>query len=400
MSLPSFFDPKTWQVVEDEGFRNFYSNVYPKKSGEISLMAVRKKISPFDVYRYLKSRFGPPNGIQTKLKRPRDSNNLVHWDYLVSSQGYFVYICGVGRSVHIYVYGHSLSDQEWIDFLSCIRKDFKFHSDGMGKVSQDLQKWNMVSNRFSRIADACAGFHEKLFDAGEIPSFDPIPLNTPGDLEKYKEKLNLLGERATNIFDLSFALDLMTPILGEAFVNMVIFLCRKREIKLGNDAYKAYIRRPINERVLHIKEMCDHFKQAPDRNREEYKAFLRVMNRRNFSLHGNIDPTIDSFETVYFDDFTPLFTTGDDPILRYMENKEKVADTAGVLQRYEDVHSFIHYILSILDDKPRDSVKMILDATEYGYEKKRDKTGILFPDTESQMLMPIRHDDELDGEQR
>ena len=38
-----------------------------------------------------------------------------------------------------------------------------------------------------------------------------------------------------------------------------------------------------------------------------YKSFLRIFNKRNFALHGNVDPFREGIETVYFDGKRPLF---------------------------------------------------------------------------------------------
>ena len=43
-------------------------------------LVVGDRLSPLDLYVYLKARFGPPNGVQMAL-RNQSSDNLVHWHY-------------------------------------------------------------------------------------------------------------------------------------------------------------------------------------------------------------------------------------------------------------------------------------------------------------------------------
>ena len=38
-----------------------------------------------------------------------------------------------------------------------------------------------------------------------------------------------------------------------------------------------------------------------DRRTEAYRRFMTVMNKRNFNIHGNVDPEREALETVYFE---------------------------------------------------------------------------------------------------
>lgn len=252
-----------------------------------------------------------------------------------------------------------------------------------------------MSNRFAMIADACAGFHDVLTDELDEPDFTPHKRTSEAGGRRYQRQIRQLGQRADRLFSASLSLDLMTPVLAEAFINLLIFTMRKDELKRNPRQYDQYIRQQIDTRVFDLHLKCNQFTSGVNPDNEDYKAFKKVMDRRNHYLHGNIDPARDGIETVYFDKFTPLFEKGADSILELFRNRDAVFDVPGVLNRYHDVHSFFQYVLGLIEKPSRAEIEMLMDDSTIGYDAARKKTGRLFPSHEVMMLMRLGYDDEL-----
>lgn len=364
-----------------------------KRTG--SILVFRKYLSPLHVYKYLFARFGPPYGFQTFAKKQNDSDNLIHWDYLIKAGPSMIWIQGGHRDVHVMISGKIMRPKDWVRFASALKADFKRCGSDMAEVGSRLEKWNIVSNRFAMIADACAEFHDLLTDQDKLPIFRPEKRKTKAGINRYQRQIKNMGERATRVFSASLSLDLITPVLAESFINFIIFLTRKDELKSNTRQYEQYIRQPIDTRVFDLHLKCNYFIHAVDTESEECKAFLRVMARRNYQLHGNIDPARDTIETVYFDKVTPLYEKGADPIIEMFKKKEVVFDVSGVLSRYHDVHSFIQYVLGLIEKGPRTEILMMLDEGEFGYDVNRKRPGHLFPPHVAMMVLPLDYDDEL-----
>lgn len=390
------FTPEKWEKpTPDEMLGYLDRQKAPKGKPTGSILVFRKHLSPLAVYKYLVARFGPPYGFQTFAKKPGDSDNLIHWDYLIKAGSNMIWIQGGNRDVHIHVAGKVMKPNDWVKFAKALKGDFARCSTDMAKVGSTLEKWTIVSNRFAMIADACAGFHDVLTDDMDEPDFTPRKRTSEAGIKRYQRQIRQMGQRADRLFSASLSLDLMTPVLAEAFINLVIFIMRKDELKRNQRQYDQYIRQQIDTRVFDLHLKCNHFTSGVDPDSEDYKAFKRVMDRRNHHLHGNIDPARDGIETVYFDKFTPLFEKGADPILELFRNRDAVFDVPGVLSRYHDVHSFFQYILSLIERQPRAEIEMLMDDSTIGYDAARRKTGRLFPGHEVMMLMPLGYDDEL-----
>lgn len=391
------FTPEKWEKPEPGEMTDYMKNRPKAKKGQPtgSILVFRKHLSPLAVYKYLVSRFGPPYGFQTFAKKPRDSDNLVHWDYMIKAGSNVIWIQGGNRDVQVQIDGKIMSPEDWVQFAKALKGDFPRCSADMAKVSATLEKWSIVSNRFVMIADSCSELHEVLTVEAEAPDYTPQKRNTEKGMQRYYAQIKEAGQRANRVFSACLSLDLITPVLAEAFVNLVIFLTQRDELKQNQRQYDHYIRQPIDTRVFDLHLKCNGFTRGVDQNSDEYKAFKRVMDRRNHHLHGNIDPVKDAIETVYFDKFTPLYETGGDPILELFKKKEEVFDIPGALGRYHDVHFFFQYVLGLMNAKVRDEVEMLMSDGTFGYDASRKRPGRLFPSHEVMMLMPLDHDDEM-----
>lgn len=400
-SSSAVIDPKKWEkpsAKEMSEYYNFLGN--KKRDRKSSFLVFRKYLSPLTVYKYLMARFGEPYGFQTMAKKPNDSGNLIHWDYVIKADRSWIYIQGGTRDVHVAIFGESMSPSDWVAFSKNLKQDLKRFGAKIQEVGAKLEKWNIVSNRFVLVADACSRFHDILTENLEAPSFQPVRRDTEDGIKIYNQQIEKISERAEKIFSSSLSLDLITPILAEAFINLLIFVARKSELKSNIRQYEQYIRQPIDTRVFDLHLKCNNFRKAVDPESPEYKSFKKVMDRRNYNLHGNIDPKLDSIETVYFDGSIPLFEEGGDPILKIFSNQEKIYGISGVLSRYNDVHMFFVYILSLLDKRTSEEFEMIMSESNFGFDLSRNRLGKLFPSTEHMMLFPTTYDDELDVEWR
>ncbi|MDB6182534.1 hypothetical protein [Paracoccus fistulariae] len=389
------FEPKQWEKPSPREMLDFMDR--KKKPGKATggILVFRKQLSPLSVYKYLVARFGQPYGFQTMAKKPPDSDNLFHWDYLLKAGDAWIHIQGGNRDVQVAIFGLHMSPKKWVKFANALKGDFVRCGREMAVAGATFEKWSIISNRFALIADTCAGFHEVLIDEQDAPDFAPGKRRSEAGIKRYHKHIKKIRNRANRVFSASLSLDLITPVLAESFINFIIFSCRKDELKRNPRQYDHYIRQPIDTRVFDLHLKCNYFRAGVDPNRDEYRAFKRVMDRRNHNLHGNIDPAEDAIETVFFDKSTPLYERGADPILELFRNKEAVFDVAGVLTRYHDVHTFFYYVLNLLEEKPRAEMKLMMEESTFGYDVSRERAGRLFPSHGAMMLVPLNYDDEL-----
>jgi hypothetical protein len=346
-----------------------------------------------DVYAYLRARFGEPNGLQNFLRRD-DSDNWIHWDFNLKAADVDVYISGTSREVH-FIVSEPLSDTEWKALIVGLKADFARIGRAKSEMTRSFEKFVVFQNKFSTLANLCAEMHEAISDTPPIPNELPRT-NTKRGVQIYSAALNRLSKRATDLYGDCLKLRMLTPIMAEAFINMVILVFCKDEVRNDPVRYEAFIRATIPERLALFSENCDGFIGEIDQTSAEYGAFKRVMDKRNFAIHGNVDPVREQIETVYFEGRRPLFADGGDTIVKFFEHQEQINAPQNVIADYEAVLLFLVVLTEHLSPRSKWFFEQVIDDPFPGYELRKKRVTKILPNHEVMALMPkLRYDDDL-----
>jgi len=401
---PKCMDIKSWRAFTNKEMQAWLEskrssldnkNNKRKKSKKGSLLAVRKNLSPVDMYCYLKARFGEPNGFQNFLRRD-DSDNLIHWDFNLKADNEDVYICGTSREIHFFL-SENLADKDWHNFILNIKEDYKRVGKEKKAVLQSLEKWVIFPNKFVEIANICAEHHADIVDniAG-FKSFKTPSYKTKKESLAWQKTLKQLGERSAKLYKSCLELSLITPVLAEAFINMTILMLCKKEIRNDKRQFDSFIRSNIDIKIFDLFYKCESFAKVIDKDSPEFKNFKRIMDKRNHIIHGNIDPEREKIEIVYFEGKRPLFDDPGDHIGKVFDSLENRHQPQEVIKDYEAVHEFLYYVASCLEPKMKKGFWRIMEDGYPGYDVNRKKFGALFPEhTVMGILEGIRYDDEL-----
>lgn len=389
----AYWDPIRWRLPTNEELiaynqRMFQQGGGKKKGARGGALIVRSRLNTLDVYTYLKGRFGQPNGLQTFVAKD-DSDNLFHWDYTLRADGYDLHFIGGSREVHIWTQLH-LKDEEWLRLIEALKADYKREAEAKSAARQGLEKWLVFNNKFALIADRCADKHALITD--QMGKFGDVTPTSKGFKTREAKRVST---RANELFGACLELRLLTPVMAEAFVNMLILFTCKEEVKADRRLHDAFIRANIDVKVADLFYKCRFFTKAPSSRDSEFAAFMTVWNKRADTLHGNVDPERDKFETVYFDGKRPMYSTGGDPIARFYETLEEVHDPAAAVADYEVVHAFTEYLLGCVDHRVRDELRALLHTSQPGWRAETKRFGSLFPDHFAAAHFGIRYDDEL-----
>lgn len=184
--------------------------------------------------------------------------------------------------------------------------------------------------------------------------------------------------------------------MAEAFINMVILILCKKEVRLNKRQFDSFIREEIDAKIFDIPYKCESFRKPIDQNTDAYKNFKRVMDKRNHAIHGNIDPIKEQVEEVCFEGKVPLFKRPGDHIRLFFDALEKQYQPSSVIKDYEDTHKFLLQIVDCLEPGMVHPFWQIMEDSYPGYDVGRKITGHLFPDYVSAVYAQgIRYDDEL-----
>jgi hypothetical protein len=392
VSIPDLqcMDVEAWRIPTKEEMRAYIDSL--NKHRNPSVLAIRETLSPFDVYCYLKARFGKPNGFQTFL-RSDSSDNLIHWDFILKAGTQDVHISGASREIH-FVLSERLTDSDWRILITKIKADYKRIGKTKSAITRSLEKWVIFPNRFVAVANICADLHAEI--VSNIGSFQTYKPSTT-KIHEAEEVLRKLAQRADTTYRACLELSLLTPIMAEAFINMLILILCKREIRDNPRQFEAFIRAQIDTKIFDLPYKCAKFTKMIDQHSAVFKNFKRVMDKRNHAIHGNIDPEKERVEIVYFDEKTPLFPQSGDRIFKFFEALERQHDPEAVIKDYEDTHTFLLEIINCIHPEIINGIWEVIEDRYPGYDLGRKITGRLFPDhVATGYLEGLKYDDELE----
>lgn len=337
-----------------------------------------KNISPLALYTYLKARFGEPNGFQMVLKQPT-SDNYVHWHWSLQCHDHVIEIMGLNFYAEAYAYGISQpTESEQESLVAAIKADFAAYGPAMSSVKKSLEKWTIFVNPYQRLSKVIVHFSTKL------RALDIKNIQLPG-LPTTSEQLADLTENwtgyqtaYTEALGLSLTLKMSVPVLAESFINLLIFLLAKPEIKQDDRLYQDTIRREIDVRVKTLHLTCQGFASPVDASAKEFKEFHTLMNGRNDFLHGNIDPRRLKYDAVHFDGTIPLPDQYQNFSQLALINSLIHVDPDSSLRDVDTVAHFIGFILTHLDKDIKSEVEMFMNTLNPGWREDTKRAGVLF----------------------
>lgn len=397
---PKCLDVLSWRTPTKKELAAFIdesranSTTGRKRKGR-SVLSIRHYLSPVDMYCYLKGRFGEPNGFANFLRRD-NSDNLIHWDFNLRAGDEDVYIYGMSREIH-FVMSAKLTDEDWRDLILRIKTDYERVARQKSAVFKSLERWVIFPNRFVAIADVCADLHAAIVDnIGGFQACKTPSSTTKKKLRKHYADLNRLGKRASIVHSSCLQLSVLTPVLAEAFINMLILTLCKPEIRANKRQFDAFLRSQIDTKIFDLAYKCRGFMRPIHQDAETFKKFKRIMDKRNHSIHGNCNPEREQIELVYFEGKRPLFKEAGDHIGKRFEALERQYEPHIVIKDYEDTQEFLTDIVKCLEPELGGAVNRIIEDPYPGYDIGRNKMGSVLPEHVAMAsLQGLRYDDEL-----
>lgn len=392
--MPACTNVETWRASTPAEVAEFLeaSKAPDKRTREI--LAVRAKLKPVDVYAYLRARFGKPNGFQNLLRKD-DSDNVVHWDFQLKAGNEDVYICGHLREVHLIV-SEKLSDEEWKGLINAIKSDFRRVAKEKSAILKGLEKYILFQNKYAAIANLCADLHADIVDC-PAPVETIYPDDSKESLDASRKSFDEQSQRIEKLFGDCLKLRLLMPVMAEAYINMLILTFCRSAISSDERAYNAFLRTTIPERLQLLSVNCDGFARTVDKSVPGYAEFMTIINRRNFALHGNVDPIREPIEIVYFEERRPLFVQSGNSVELLFDYMESQADPTTLLAEYEQLHGFLVAITDCLVPRSKRFFEQVISDAYPGFRVDLRRPTRLFPDHYVWSGFPgTRYDDQLD----
>lgn len=378
MSQPQFeHDPKKWRLPTLDEMKRFLISrqTRPKPSRFIS----NSQLSPVELYCYLKSRFGPPNGMMMSVRTPT-SDNLIQWHFTVQdSTGTFIDFIGMNDRTEILLHGSfEIDEMFWSALVGRIQNDMTACRKEWKSELASLEKWYQFINPYRRFRTMTEKLKKRLVGLNLTPPEPALNSFTSAEAQAHWKRFQAWIEALSEAALLGTSIRVVAPILAEAFINLIYFLLAKPEVRSDERLYDNFVRSQIDVRVRSLHLYCNGFTTAVDVQDIRFKDFHTLMNSRNDFLHGNVDPKKMKFGEVYFDGKVPLFKEDKSYIARWNENSQVGVERDRALKDLVVVDQFIELVTGAIEKKYKREIEMVLAEEQLGWREDTKRVGILF----------------------
>ena len=154
-----------------------------------------------------------------------------------------------------------VTDTKIDEFFAALKQDFANYGKEMSEVRKDLEHWELFVNPYKRLHDVLLRTKHDLIALNMSEIDIPETPQSREGLENLQKQIQELGPKFDDALRLGVTLRMLTPVLAEAFVNLLIFILAKEEIKKDARLYQDAIRREIDVRVKSLHMICDGFEK-------------------------------------------------------------------------------------------------------------------------------------------
>jgi hypothetical protein len=342
-------------------------------------LVLQNEIAPSDLYCYLYARFGVPNGMQNLLRKD-DSDNLIHWDWTLRCDEGWVSFLGLNFRTEIWLTDNTdFEEVEASEIAAQIKADFSNYGKKMSELRKALEHWTEFVNPYRRIQKSVNKLLHELRELnlrpedegiGNITSSQEIPDSGWGDLfTKYSHGLGLC-----------FGIRSMLPVMAEAFVNLILFVLMRPDLKSDIRLRENTVRQPIDVRVKSLHISCQGFERGIDYSNDVCKAYHSLVNERNDLLHGNVVLEKLRFNEVFFNGKVPVFKQYRSMWERSIGVEIQSVGLHRLEHEVEIINNFTTYLKSCMKTQVRENFERIAASRDLGLNDENGRIGILFPD--------------------
>lgn len=376
MSLdPEFL--ASWKYLEP---RDVFAvlNAEPRPKHGV-VWTIENEIKPIDLVCYLAARFGPPNGIQNYL-REDDSDNLIHWEWAFDSKLGRVNVMGMNFRTEVQIGSSSpITADDRDDFIAQVKSDFAAHGRGMSLVRKSFEHWIEFVNPYVRLRHSV----DRLVEQLKALKLDPLADSAVNTWQLTDEQAKENWEATMNRYSLGlgicFGIRSMLPVMAEAFVNFIMYVLLRPEIREDNRLRENAFRQPIDVRVKSLSLNCLGFAKPIDYADPACGRYHSLVNERNDLLHGNVVIDKLKFNEVFFKGKIPIFKEYRSMWQRSVGVEIHAVGLDHVLDELTTVQNFIEYVLSCTLDDLRPHIERLLTTRDLGLNESNGRIGVLFP---------------------
>jgi hypothetical protein len=197
--------------------------------------------------------------------------------------------------------------------------------------------------------------------------------------DEQKLQWQAVAERFTKGFGICFGVRSMLPVLAESYVNLLLYILMRPELKSDQRLRENVFRQPIDVRIKSLGISCIGFASHPEYKNDACKRYHSLVNERNDLLHGNVVIDKLKFNEMYFYGTVPVFCEYKSMWQRALGVEMSAVGLDKVREEMDVVEELIQYLTTCLEPTIREQVADLAESYRLGLNNDNQRLGILFP---------------------
>lgn len=366
-------DISNWNWKADKFFEHIQKK-FPERSPVTNIDLRDFKIDHVKLYCLLKSKVVPiPNGMYTMLLQDVPMSGLFWWDFVIDSELGFIHFYRSQSKIEVMT---DVVDENF-DLIEFIKYNFKKHSKDIDATRKGLETHTLYVNHYKSYKECVAELWK------EVDKLQISPIDVENSISASNDLKVPLGEFISNnikFHALGKSLLLNAAFLIEAYVNLIIRITAKEELKKYPDVLKKHLNSNFSDKLKNLKFHSYVLKEDIDLENQAVKDALEVIRYRNKYVHSDLSSKLNEIGEVYFDDMFPIFPHYEySPIVQNIVQTYQVPTKEIVEFAYKASLRFIVYVEELfIDHKASDFVKMILEQNPIGFNQGSKNFSAIF----------------------
>jgi hypothetical protein len=272
----------------------------------------------------------------------------------------------------------TVTAKDILEFADQIKADFKNHGPKMAAVRRSLEKWIEFVNPYQRIRIAVEKLQKDLTALSLHPETEKIPDPMSASEVNSARWEDVVGKYSKGL-GLCFGIRSMLPVMAEAYVNLLLFVLMRPELKGDERLRENTLRQPIDVRVKSLHMTCIGFAKPVDYSSPECKAYQTLVNERNDLLHGNVVMEKLKFNEVNFHGKVPIFNEYRSMWERSIGVEINAVGLHRLSNEVQTVDEFIQYLSSCMTSEIKEQIDIMAEKRDLGWNQQNGRIGVLFP---------------------
>lgn len=400
MDPHEILDPSNWVLpTRQDLLAHIQKRTTPRgaipgeSSGRRLTIDLTLDIHSVSLYCYLKSRFGPPNGIAMQMG-DGGTQEFYHWHYTLATGQIFFDLHSTQLGIEFQCSHLDYSAESEQALKTALLADIATHREGIGREKKRLEDWTVFVNPYQRLNEVVSGLETRASGLHLVlPKLKPMTLAAGHWNEEamvaFETQATEYGKQVADAQTVGLSIKLVVPVWVESFINLVLFFLAQDKIKRDKRLFDSCFRQQIDVRVKMLPSVCKGFAADISDGDPEFRSFHKLFQDRNDLLHGNIDVNQLQVDRMFFDERIPLYEEWKSdyerrlaPVMAFIEPSVARLD---IITGSE----FIIYLANKLAPGIAKQLWAVADSPMLGYRKDSMRLGILFDD-EIRMLVPRR----------